>query len=86
MVLKRSFCKVLHGIESGNDGDLHTARSLYMKISCMRERPLPFFVPQGKAPEEILQNVAGSLGHVTALLGTLCVWDSYVGHRANLNL
>ena len=47
----------------------------------MREgKTLPFFVPQGKAPEEILQNVAGSLGHVTALLGTLCVWDSYVGN------
>ena len=44
-----------------------------MKILCIRERPLSFFMRQGKAPEEILQNVAGSAGHVTALLGTLCV-------------
>ena len=73
MVLKMYFCKVLHGIESGNAGDLDTARSLYVKISCVRARPLSFFVCQGKAPEEILQNVAGSLGHVTASLGTLCV-------------
>ena len=73
MVLNMSFCKLLHGIESGNDGDLDTARSLYMKISCVRARPLSFFVRQGKAPSEILQNVAGSLGHVTASLGTLCV-------------
>ena len=73
MVLKKSFCKVLHGIESGNDGDLDTARSLYMGISCVRARPLSFFVRQGKAPPEILQNVAGSLGHVPTLLGTLCV-------------
>ena len=55
-----SFCKVLHGIESGNDGDLDTARSLYMKISCVRARPLTFFMRQGKAPPEILENVAGS--------------------------
>ena len=73
MVLKMSFCKLLHGIESGNDADLRIARSLYIKILCVRERPLSFFLHQGKAPEEILQNVAGSLGHVTALLGTLCV-------------
>ena len=46
---------------------------LYTKISCVRERPLSFFMCQGKAPPEILQNVAGSLGHATALLGTLCV-------------
>ena len=32
-----------------------------------------FFLRQGKAPEEILENVPGSLGHMTALLGTLCV-------------
>ena len=68
-----SFCKLLHGIESGNDGDLDTARSLYMKILCVRARPLSFFVRQGKAPEEILQSLAGSLGHVTASLGTMCV-------------
>ena len=68
-----SFCRVLHGIKSGSDGDLDTARSLYIKILCVRERPLSFFVRQGKAPEEILQNVAGSLGHVTTSLGTLCV-------------
>ena len=55
-----SFSKVLHGIQSGNDGDLDTARSLYMNISCVRARPLSFFVRQGKAPPEILQNVAGS--------------------------
>ena len=57
-----SFCKLLHGIESGNAGDLDTARSLYEN-----------FVHQGKAPEEILQDLAGSLGHVTTSLGTLCV-------------
>ena len=28
---------------------------------------------QGKVPEDIPQNVAGSLGHVTTSLGTLCV-------------
>ena len=54
MVLKKSFCKVLPGIQSENDGDLDTARSLYMIISCVRERPLFFSVRQGKAPEEIL--------------------------------
>ena len=75
------FCKILHGIQSGNDGD--TARSLYIKISCVRARPLSFFVRQGKAPEEILQNMAGSLGHVTASLGH-CVWSCYVGNRANV--
>ena len=32
-----------------------------------------FFARQGKAPGESLQNLAGSLGHVTASLGTLCV-------------
>ena len=69
-ISKMSFCKVLHGIQSGNDGDLDTARSLYTKILCIRERPLSF---QGKAPEESLQNLAGSLGHVTTSLGTLCV-------------
>ena len=67
------FSKVLHGIESGNAGDLDTARCLYIKILCVRARPLSFFVRQGKAPEEIIENVAGSLGHVTALLGRLCV-------------
>ena len=55
-----SFCKVLHGIQSGNDGDIDTARSLYMKILCTRARPLTFFVRQGKAPSEMLQNLAGS--------------------------
>ena len=79
MVLKMSFCKLLHGIGSGNDGDLDTARSLYMKILCVRERPL-FFVRQGKAPEEIPQNVAGSLGHVTTLLGTLCIGQINIFH------
>ena len=40
----------------------------------MRQGKTPlFFVRQGKAPEEILQNVAGSLGHVTTSLGTLYV-------------
>ena len=68
-----SFCKVLHGIQSGNAGDLDTARCLCMEISCVRSRPLSFFVRQGKALEEILENLAVSLGHVTALLGTLCV-------------
>ena len=50
-----SFCKVLHGIESGNDGDLDTA---------MYENS----VRQGKAPPEILHIGAGSLGYVTASL------------------
>ena len=50
----------MHGIQSENDGDLGTARSLYMKISCLRARPLSFFVRQGKAPQEILQNLAGA--------------------------
>ena len=68
MVLKMSSCEVFYGIENGNDGDLDTARSLYFKILCVRERPLSFFVRQGKAPE-ILQNVAGSLGHVTTVCG-----------------
>ena len=68
-----SFSKVLHGVQSGNDGDFDSARTLYTKISCVNARPLSFFVPQGKAPPEILQNVAGSLGHVAASLGTLCV-------------
>ena len=31
-----------------------------MKISCVRERPLSFFVRQGKAPPDIPENVAGS--------------------------
>ena len=66
-----SFCKVLHGIESGNDAKLDTVMSLNMKILCIMERPLSFFVRQGKAPEEILQNVAGSQGHLTASLETL---------------
>ena len=48
-----SFCKLLHGIESGNAGDLDTARSLYMKISCVRARPRTFFVRLGKAPPDI---------------------------------
>ena len=61
------------GLKVAIDGDLHTNRSLYMKILCVRERPLSFFMRQGKAPEEMLQSVAGSLGRVTALLGTLCV-------------
>ena len=40
----------------------------------MRQGKTPlFFVRQGKAPEEILQNVAGSPGHVTASLGTMCL-------------
>ena len=73
VVLKMSFSTVLHGIQSGNAGDFDRARSLCMEISCVRARPLSFFVRQGKAPGEILENVAGSLGHVTALLGTLCV-------------
>ena len=55
-----SFCKVLHGIQSGNAGDLDRARSLYMKILCVRARPLTFFVRQGKAPPEIPENVAWS--------------------------
>ena len=40
--------------------DLDTARSLYMKILCVRTRPLTFFVRQGKAPPEIIENLAGS--------------------------
>ena len=68
-----SFSKVLRGIQSGNDGNLDTAKSLYMKILCIRARPLTFFVRQGKAPSEIPENLAGSLGHVTALRGILCV-------------
>ena len=71
--MENVFSKVLHGIQSGNAGDLDTARSLYMKNFCIRARPLTFFVRQGKAPREILENVAGSLGHMTALLETLCV-------------
>ena len=40
----------------------------------MRQGKTPsFFLRQGKAPEEILHILAGSLGHVTASLGTLCV-------------
>ena len=79
MVSQVSFCTVLHGIENGNDGDLHAARSLYMKILCIRARPLTFFVRQGKALEEILENLSGSLGHVTTvtfLIFTLVHFES----------
>ena len=31
-----------------------------MKISCVRARPLTFFMRQGKAPPDIPENVAGS--------------------------
>ena len=55
-----SFSKILHGIQSGNAGDLDTTRSLCMEISCIGARPLSFFVCQGKAPREILENLAGS--------------------------
>ena len=55
-----SLSKVLHGIQSGNNGDLDTARSLYMKNSCVRARPLTFFVRQGKVPPDNLENLAGS--------------------------
>ena len=55
-----SFSKVLHGIQIGNDGDLDKARSLYMKILCVRARRLTFFVHQGKAPQEFPENLAGS--------------------------
>ena len=54
------FSTVLHGIQNGNDGDLDTAKSLYIKILCIRARPLSCFVRQGKAPAEILENVADS--------------------------
>ena len=64
-MLRISFSKVLHKIQSGNDGDLDTARSLYMKISCVRARPLSFFVRQGKAPPDIPENVAGSRDYFT---------------------
>ena len=66
-----SFSEILHGIQSGNAGDLDTARSLYMKISCVRTRPLIFFVCQGKAPPDIPENW---LGHVTALLWVVVSW------------
>ena len=46
-----SFGKLLHGIQSGNDGDLDTARSLYIKILCIRAKPLSFLVCQGMAPD-----------------------------------
>ena len=55
-----SFSEVLHAIQSGNDGDLDTAWSLYMEILCVRARPLTFFMRQGKAPQDILENVSGS--------------------------
>ena len=57
-----SFSKILHGIQNGNEVTLTQLGLIYLN-----------FVRQGKAPEEILQNVAGSLGHVTASLGTMCV-------------
>ena len=48
----------------------------------MRQGKTPlFFVRQGKALEEILENLAVSLGHVTALLGTLCVELLYLLYR-----
>ena len=75
-----SFCKVLHGIQSGNDGDHDTARSLYMKISYVRARPLSFFMRQGKAPPEILENLAGSHDCFTG--DTMQI--SYEDNRANL--
>ena len=50
-----SFSKILHGIQIENDDELD-------------KTPL-FFMHQGKAPREILEN----LGHMTALLGTFCV-------------
>ena len=53
-----SFSKILHGIQSGNVGDLDTARSLYMNFMC-----------QGKTPPEILKNLAG----LHDCVGTLCV-------------
>ena len=65
-----SFSKVLHGIQSGNDGDLDTAKSLYRNISCVRARHLTFFVRQGKAPREILENLAGS--HDSFIGDTVC--------------
>ena len=73
------FPKVLHGIKSGNDGDLDTARSLCMNISCVRARPLTFFVHQGKAPPNILENVAGSHDCYTGDT----VWSCYVVDRAS---
>ena len=42
----------------------------YLNFVC-QGKTLLFFVRQGKAPREILENLAGSLSHVTALLGTL---------------
>ena len=51
-----------------------TQTGLYVwKFCASGQDPSPFFVRQGKALEEILENLAVSLGHVTALLGTLCV-------------
>ena len=58
---KMSCCKVLHGIQSGNDGDLDTANYLYMKILCVRARPLTFFVRQGKTPHFLCASGQGSL-------------------------
>ena len=59
------FSKVLHGVESGNAGDLDTARSLYIKILCVRARSLSFFVRQGKVPGEIPDNLAESRDCIT---------------------
>ena len=55
-----SFSKILHGIQSGNDGDLDTARPYISKFCVSGQDPLFFFVRQGKAPREILENLAGS--------------------------
>ena len=55
-----SLSTILHGIQSGNDDDLDTARSLYIQISCVTARPLSFFACQGKAPRKILEILAGS--------------------------
>ena len=49
---------ILHGIQSGNEGDLDTARPYISKFRASGQDP-SFFVRHGKAPPEMPENLAG---------------------------